>query len=144
MYRLLNTVDVRVTAAEHVKLDDLHSIHGKVVENLSNADSDCASRMPVMSQALDKSVASLNEELLNMLASLHSGIYDNPESSPKVVLRELGICSENIDAAQEKVNVYTRYQVIFKISPYDFSYVKTVRDYCLDRVDVWTKLDSFQ
>jgi hypothetical protein len=144
MYRMLNSVEVRVTAAEHVKLDDLHSIHGKVVETLSNADSDCASRMPVMSQALDKSVASLNEELLNTLASLHSGIYDNPESSPKVVLRELGICSENIDAAQEKVNVYTRYQVIFKISPYDFSYVKTVRDYCLDRIDVWTKLDSFR
>ncbi len=144
MYRLLNTVDVRVTAAEHVKLDDLHSLHGKVVEALLNADSDCASRMPVMSQALDKSVAAVNDELLNMLTSLHTGIYDSPESSTKVVLRELAICNENIDGMQEKINLYTRYQVTFKISPYDFSYLRTVRDYCLDRIDVWSKLDSFR
>jgi hypothetical protein len=144
MYRLLNTVDVRVTAAEHVKLDDLHSLHGKVVEALLNADSDCASRMPVMSQALDKSVAAVNDELLNMLTSLHTGIYDNPESNTKNVLRELAICNENIDGMQEKINLYTRYQLTFKISPYDFSYLRTVRDYCLDRIDVWSKLDSFR
>jgi hypothetical protein len=144
MYRLLNSIEVRVTAAEHVKLDDLHSVHGKVVETLSNADSDCASRMPVMSQALDKSVAALNDELLNMLTSLHTGVYDNPESSTKVVLRELSICSENIDAVEEKTKLYSRYQIAFKISPYDFSYLKTVRDYCLDRIDVWSKLDSFR
>lgn len=144
MYRLLNSVEVRVTAAEHVKLDDLHSIHGKVVEALSNADSDCASRMPVMSQALDKSVAVVNEELLNMLTSLHTGIYDNAESSTKNVLRELTICSENVDAMQEKILIYTRYQVIFKISPYDFSYLRTVRDYLLDRIDIWSKLDTFR
>jgi hypothetical protein len=144
MYRLLNSIEVRVPAAEHVKLDDLHSIHGKIVETLSNADSDCASRMPVMSQALDKSVAALNDELLNMLTSLHTGIYDNPESSTKVVLRELSICSENIDAVEEKTKLYSRYQVAFKISPYDFSYLKTVRDFCQDRNDVWSKLDSFR
>ena len=144
MYRVMNSIEVRVSAAEHVKLDDLHSVHGKVVETLSNADSDCASRMPVMSQALDKSVAALNDELLNMLTSLHTGIYDNPESSTKVVLRELSICNENIDAVQEKTKLYARYQMAFKISPYDFSYLKTVREFCLDRIDVWSKLDSFR
>jgi hypothetical protein len=135
---------VRVAAAEHVKLDDLHAIHGKFVETLSNADSDCASRMPIMSQALDKSVAALNDELLNTLTALHSGMYDNPESSSKVVLRELAICSENIDAVEEKIKVFVHYQSVFKISPYDFGYLKTVRDYCLDRVDVWSKLDAFR
>ena len=49
-YRSLNSIEVRVAAAEHVKLDDLHAIHGKFVETLTNADSDCASRMPIMSQ----------------------------------------------------------------------------------------------
>jgi hypothetical protein len=79
-----------------------------------------------------------------MLTTLHSGIYDAPDSSTKVVLRELAICSENIDAMEEKIAVYTRYQQAFKISPYDFSFFKTVRDYCLDRIDIWTKLDEFR
>ena len=51
---------------------------------------------------------------------------------------------ENIDAVEEKIRVFVHYQEVFKISPYDFGYLKTVRDCCNDRVHVWSKLDAFR
>ena len=40
--------------------------------------------------------------------------------------------------------MFVHYQEVFKISPYDFGYLKTVRDFCNDRVHVWSKLDAFR
>jgi len=144
MYRLLGQFEVKIPPPEQVKLDDLHSINSTFFETLQQAEGDVTARMPSMSMALDKNINALDEELLTILATLGGGDSMNERNDPKNTLAWLAEVKESIAAISEKADQYTKYQVMFKLVPYEYTNMRAAEEQWEARNSLWKALDDWE
>ena len=143
MYDLLDAYEVKIPAADSVKKDDLKEARELLTEKTGEAGGSVEGKMGQMSATLEKSIANLNEDLVSILAGLNSGDYIDPACDPKVVLERLQTVSEQMLAIGEKAEGYKAMQATFKTTPNDFKQLKdTTAQYEL-KMEVWTKLDTW-
>ena len=143
MYDLLDAYEVKIPAADSVKKDDLKEARELLTEKAGEAGGAVEGKMSQMNATLDKSISNLNEDLVSILAGLNSGDYVDPACDPKIVLERLETVSEQMTAIGEKAEGYKAMQLTFNCEPNDFKQHKdTMAAYEL-KIEVWTKLDTW-
>jgi dynein heavy chain len=145
MYDLLEEYfpNIKIPTADEVKRDDLEEAKKAYGEVLEQAQAAVDDKKPKWMDTLDKSISTLSEDLLSILASLHSGDYMDPEMDPKLVLEKLDAVREELDTISEKAETYAEWQRVFKIGDGEQS-LTTLKDtntqYEMKR-EIWQRLD---
>ena len=116
MYDLLESYDMKIPSHDSVKKDDLKETREAFSSKVQEAEQQVEQRMPSMSSSLDKSIANLNEELMSILASLHTGDYVDPAGDPKGVLEQLTGVEKALTALGDKAEMFKQMQVRMLIS----------------------------
>ena len=107
------------------------------------AQTDLEKNKPKWIDSLEKSMGTLTEELLSILASLHSGDYMDPDMEPKVVLEKLDAVREELDTITEKAEMYATWFGVFKLGDGEQSLTSlkdTATQYEMKR-EIWQRLD---
>ena len=90
MYELLDVYEVKIAAQDAVKKDDLKEARDTFAAKMADADVAVEQRMPQMTVSLERSIDKLNEDLMSIFTTLHTGEFVDPACDPEVVLERLG------------------------------------------------------
>eukprot|EP00965_Chrysotila_dentata_P134111 4435224-Pleurochrysis_carterae.AAC.1 len=143
MYELLENYEVKIPSQDAVKKDNLKETREAFAAKVLEAEGQLEQRMPSMAGTLEKSISNLNEDLMSILTSLHTGDYVNPECDPKTVLDKLHGVSETLSTLGEKAEMYKQMQETFHMQAYEFTQLRdTITQYEAKR-ELWEKLDAF-
>eukprot|EP00304_Pavlova_gyrans_P012708 CAMPEP_0206041750 /NCGR_PEP_ID=MMETSP1466-20131121/6142_1 /ASSEMBLY_ACC=CAM_ASM_001126 /TAXON_ID=44452 /ORGANISM="Pavlova gyrans, Strain CCMP608" /LENGTH=4121 /DNA_ID=CAMNT_0053416453 /DNA_START=38 /DNA_END=12403 /DNA_ORIENTATION=- len=147
MYELLEEYfpNLKIPTADEVKRDDLEEAKKEFGNVFEEALASVEDRKPKHMETLDQYIAKANEELLGILASLHSGDYMDPTQDPKQVLEKLDTVREELDGISERAETYADYQRIFKIGDGEQS-LTSIKDTELQykvKRDIWQRLDTW-
>ena len=143
MYELLDLLDVKVPAADSVRLDDLKETRAAFDEKVAEAEQEIASKMAGFASSLDKSIATLDEDLMSVLASLHSGDFVNPDADPRLVLEQLQGVSQNLEELSEKGETYKQMQEIFSVPVTDFTQLRDTAAEHAAKLEMWQSFASW-
>lgn len=116
IYELLHAYEVKIPTQDQVKLDDLHDMVMKYEDSLEAAYSYIQEMRESMMEDLDHKVTAINEELLNILGTLHSGEFLMPESDPEEVVADLMAINARLTEIREQTELYKGYQKLFQVS----------------------------
>eukprot|EP00898_Chlorokybus_atmophyticus_P003847 jgi/Chlat1/4463/Chrsp29S04567 len=143
MYDLLTSFEVKAPTADQVKLDDLHDAVAAYQAAVVNAEEYITDRKGGMMNTLDKQITAINEELLSLLGSLHSGPYVEPDSLPSATAAELHAVQEGLGALGSRAGECQRYQRLFGMPVDDFANLALTQKECTARLSVWSALSEF-
>ena len=90
MYELLDVYEVKIAAQDAVKKDDLKEARDTFAAKMADADVAVEQRMPQMTVSLERSIDKLNEDLMSIFTTLHTGEFVDPACDPEAVLERLG------------------------------------------------------
>lgn len=143
MYDLLEHYAVKIPAADAVKKDDLKEVRELLSVKAAESESMVDGKMGTMTASLEKSIANLNDELMAILTSLHTGDYVDPACDPKVVLDKLQTVHEQLLSLGEKADGFKLMQTTFGMAAGEFTQLReTMAQYEL-RTEMWQKLDTW-
>ncbi|KAL3689708.1 hypothetical protein R1sor_016017 [Riccia sorocarpa] len=143
MYELLQAYEVKVPTQDQVKLDDLHDVVMTYEDSLEAAYAHMQENKATMMDDLDKKVTALSEELLNILGTLHSGKYLQPESDPVEIVTDLEAINKRLVEIRETAEVYKGYQSLFQMAVDDMGNLTlTEKEFSL-RWNVWRALNDW-
>ncbi|KAJ1639268.1 dynein heavy chain, N-terminal region 2-domain-containing protein [Pavlovales sp. CCMP2436] len=145
MYDLLEEYfsNLKIPTADEVKRDDLEDAKKHFNEVFEAAVAAVDDKKPKWIDSLEKSIATLSDDLLSILASLYSGDFMDPEIDPKVVLEKLEQVREELETISEKAETFAEWQRTFRIGDGEASlnsFKDTLTQYELKR-DIWQRLD---
>jgi len=115
MYELLAAYEVKIPTNDSVKLDDLHDIINTFEDSIEGADLHTATYRLEKMEDLESQVSLISDELMTILATLHTDLYLLPTSNPKEVVESLTIINDRIQEIVELVSRYQSYQRLFKV-----------------------------
>ena len=96
-----------------------------------------------MTVSLERSIDKLNEDLMSIFTTLHTGEFVDPACDPEVVLERLGEVHTQLEAIGEQAEDYKQMQDTFHISQYEFTQLRdTISQYKL-KIEIWSKLDTW-
>ena len=84
------TPHVPIAAQDAVKKDDLKEARDTFAAKMADADVAVEQRMPQMTVSLERSIDKLNEDLMSIFTTLHTGEFVDPACDPEAVLERLG------------------------------------------------------
>jgi len=130
MYHLLKSYAVAIPPEDEVQLDDLHNVQEEYVQEMEAALSFKAERLPEMTNTLDVSIARLNDQLMQIQASMEEGIFIDSQyfDDPSAVLTELDNLKIRLETVDEKAKTYTKYQELFDMPIYHYKNLKNATD----------------
>ncbi|KAL2622255.1 hypothetical protein R1flu_002460 [Riccia fluitans] len=143
MYELLHAYEVKIPTQDQVKLDDLHDVVMTYEDSLESAYAHIQENKAAMMDDLDKNVTAISEELLNILGTLHSGKYLQPESDPVEIVTDLEAINERLVEIRQTAEVYRGYQSLFQMAVDDMGNLTlTEKEFSL-RWTVWKALNDW-
>ena len=143
MYDLLDQYEVKIPAADAVKKDDLKEAREALTLRAGESEGMVEGKMGTMTSTLEKSIANLSEDLMSILASLHTSDYIDPLCDPKLVLDKLSTVNEQLISLGEKAEGYRLMQETFRMQTREFTQLRdTISQYELKR-EMWQKLDTW-
>eukprot|EP00242_Pyramimonas_sp_CCMP2087_P005349 CAMPEP_0198205188 /NCGR_PEP_ID=MMETSP1445-20131203/8681_1 /TAXON_ID=36898 /ORGANISM="Pyramimonas sp., Strain CCMP2087" /LENGTH=1441 /DNA_ID=CAMNT_0043877371 /DNA_START=94 /DNA_END=4415 /DNA_ORIENTATION=+ len=147
LYDLLNIyfgADAKLPTADQVKIDDLHEAVASYTQGISDADDFIKDRKQSNAATLEKNIATMNDELLAVLGTLHGGSFMEPDSDPFEVVTELEKIQTDVATMRQRSEQYQEYQKLFNMPMDDFGNLALVEKECANRYGVWKLLFDFE
>jgi dynein heavy chain len=147
LYDLLNIyfgADAKLPTADQVKIDDLHEAVASYTQGMSDADDFIEDRKQSNIATLEKNIATMNDELLAVLGTLHGGSFMEPDSDPFEVVTELEKMQTDVATMRQRSEQYQEYQKLFNMPMDDFGNLALVEKECANRYGVWKLLFDFE
>ncbi|KAL8017811.1 putative bromodomain, AAA+ ATPase domain, dynein heavy chain region D6 P-loop [Plasmopara halstedii] len=146
MYRLLNTYGVRISSEDMVQFDDLRSIQENYKEETEAVDTFVASRIGEMTQQLDANIYRVNEQVLQLHHQLQGGLYIDAShvEDPSFVKSELEIVRQRLAQLDELSKQYTEYQLLFDLTPFEYSNLQATHEYFTNVDSLWTAVEKWK
>ncbi|CAD7701708.1 unnamed protein product [Ostreobium quekettii] len=143
MYEMLAIYEQKVPTADQVKHDDLREALVNFVEELRTGKEFLADHKASQIDTLTTNVQELNEETMNILRSLHSGMCMEPESDAVEVVSHLEEILHKMEEIRALSETYIEYQKMFDLTPDDFTSLSMTEKEVQSRYDVWLSLRDF-
>ncbi|CAN0541854.1 unnamed protein product, partial [Ectocarpus sp. 12 AP-2014] len=130
MYALLAQYDVKAPSEDMVQVDDLRTIQAQYQESMESARDEKEKRMPDMVRDLDTNIARLNDQLVQLGASLDEGVFVDAAcfGNPGLVLTELDRVKQRLAAVDTLAKQYSAYQALFGITVYSYKNLTKAQD----------------
>mmetsp|Transcript_6703 Transcript_6703/g.27190 ORF Transcript_6703/g.27190 Transcript_6703/m.27190 type:complete len:4341 (+) Transcript_6703:132-13154(+) len=144
MFGMLVEYEMKIPAADQVRLDDLNEARNGFLEAMRSAGEYVESKKAEMMKALKTGVADVEEALFREQTSLNTGMYMDRESDPAEVVQALAVVRATLDAHGAKCDLYKRYQKLFNTAVGAFSSLDlAVKEYD-QKHDSWDSLFRFR
>ena len=144
MFGMLVEYEMKIPAADQVRLDDLNEARNGFLEAMRSAGEYVESKKAEMMKALKTGVADVEEALFREQTSLNTGMYMDRESDPAEVVQALAVVRATLDAHGAKCDLYKRYQKLFGTAVGAFSSLDlAVKEYD-QKHDSWDALFRFR
>jgi dynein heavy chain len=144
MYKLLGTFEVKLSAQEQVKLDDLHAIHNDFQDSIDMAESDVSTHLGKHAQTLTQEIQRIDQDLIDIMTDLASGSATDPKAQTTEVLAMLNDVKSSIDAIEQKAQTYTHYQKLFSMTPHEYNNLESTRKLFEDKHVLWAAMGKWQ
>ena len=144
MFSMLVEYEMKIPAADQVRLDDLNEARNGFLEASRSANEYVENKKAEMMKALKTGVADVEEALFREQTSLNTGMYMDRESDPAEVVQALAAVRATLDAHGAKCATYKRYQKLFGVAAGAFSSLDlAVKEYD-QKHDSWDALFRFR
>eukprot|EP00960_Hanusia_phi_P047196 758288-Hanusia_phi.AAC.1 len=144
MYKVLVQFDVKIPSAQMVLLDDLHGINSQFQMHLDGAETEVSGKISQMSSTLKSQINKLDDQLMNIMASLGSGIVLDPEADCKDVLEFLAEQKVVIDDIKLDAETYSHYQKLFGLPQHEYGNLVTASDMFDKKQEVWKTINDWE
>ena len=144
MFAMLVEYEMKIPAADQVRLDDLNEARAAFAEAMRSAGEYAESKKAEMMKALKTGVADVEEALFREQTSLNTGMYMDRESDPAEVVRALAAVRATLDAHAAKCDLYKRYQKLFGVAVGAFSSLDLAAKEYDQKHDSWDALFRFR
>jgi dynein heavy chain len=144
MFAMLVEYEMKIPAADQVRLDDLNEARAAFAEAMRSAGEYVESKKAEMMKALKTGVADVEEALFREQTSLNTGMYMDRESDPAEVVRALAAVRATLDAHAAKCDLYKRYQKLFGVAVGAFSSLDLAAKEYDQKHDSWDALFRFR
>ena len=144
MFNMLLEYEMKIPAADQVRLDDLNEARTGFLESMASASEFIESKKAEMMKVLKVGVAEVEEQLFREQTSLNTGVYMDRVNDPSEVVLSLASVRQNLDQYAHTCDTYKRYQKLFGTAVGAFSSLDlAVKEY-EQKYDSWNSLHQFR
>ena len=151
LYEIIDINGIKPSLDEQGRKDlliggpNVHSLplRDQFVEYIQQAGDFKINNLKVMSANLENYIDIANEELLATMAILDHGDYVSSHAEARDVLAQLAGVDETIKTIEQKVKMYTDYQLLFDTTPSEWTNLTAIKETYQRRFDLWSTYDKF-
>ena len=144
MYDMLTHYEMKIPPGDQIKLDDLSEAVSGLADSMQHAADFVETRKAEMMSALSRGIAELDDALLAIMAQLNSGVFVDRAADPDAVLVELAKLQKQVTGHQEKVDMFRKYQALFKMPVDKFANLDQAVKEHEGKQEIWHALHEWE